>query len=245
MTNLEPNEITKLAKTVLKRLANIDNETDPGTSSEQLIFPNKTQKDGIKDVTVNIKRISEQELRFLFVEEFKKTYSELFYSVETPTIKKYKFGKSYEDIRTIDSGQSALLDMCIFERNSDKKYKRILNIEFKHKNCSIEKIGKDICKLINEEGDGLFLHLLDNTDKGTLHNNGDTGVFDKLQKSFEDFKSDWIKEDKTIQVIILCLKQKELICKIIKKNDLDMLGKPNHNLFLNVQKENNNDRHRI
>ena len=72
-------EVVKLSKKVLSHLSVMDYEINSSDSSEQLIFPNKIQAKG------NVKRISEQELRVLFIEEFKKEYPKLSYSIETPT----------------------------------------------------------------------------------------------------------------------------------------------------------------
>jgi len=85
-------DITPITNSVLVRLLDTDYEKDSGNSTEQLIFPNKETAKG------SVKRISEQELRFLFVEEFKKLCTDLFYSIETPTEDKYKFGKSHSAI---------------------------------------------------------------------------------------------------------------------------------------------------
>jgi len=104
--------------------------------------------------------------------------------------------------------------MCVFERTSDV-YNRILNIEFKHKNSGIKNIGKDILKLMQEEQDGAFIHLLENTDSGTLYS-----VFNKLFKSFFDFQANWNNENKSIQLLILSLKEKTLIHLNINKIDL-------------------------
>jgi len=208
-------DVIEISRTVLDRLSEMDYEKNGGTSSEQLIFPQKVQAKGakLKD------RISEQELRLLFIEEFKKANKALFYSIETPTQKKYKFGKKYKDIKIDKNGQSASLDMCVFKRNSSN-YERILNIEFKHKNTGIKNIAKDILKLLSEEQHGAFIHILDNTNKGTLCNKDKTGVFNKLYKSFNDFKNYWKNDDKSIQLIILSLKDKVLINRVIKKADL-------------------------
>jgi len=213
-------DVIKISKQVFKRLAVMDYENDKGNSTEKLIFPNKSQANG------NVKRISEQEFRLLFVEEFKKAYSSLFYSIETPTTKKYKFGQSYEDIKTDNDGQSALLDMCVFNRN-ENIYERILNIEFKHKNVSIKSIGKDIFKLMNEQQNGAFILLLDNTNRGTFCNSNKTGIFDKLCKLFTDFEhhlKEW-NNDRSINLIILSLKQKILIHRKINKTDFNNLKK--------------------
>jgi len=213
-------DAVEICKKVLARLSAMDFEKAGGSSSEQLIFPQKLQAKGtkLKD------RISEQELRLLFIEEFKKTNPELFYSIETPTVDKFKVGKEYKSIKTDNEGQSASLDMCVFERNSDK-YERLLNIEFKHKNASIKKIGKDVLKLMQEKQNGVFIFLLENTNSGTLRNVSKTreGVFEKLYKSFTDFKSNWNNENKFIQLIILSLKQEMLIHRRILKTDLDNL----------------------
>ena len=213
-------DAVEICKKVLARLSAMDFEKAGGSSSEQLIFPQKVQAKGtkLKD------RISEQELRLLFIEEFKKANQDLFYSIETPTVDKFKVGKEYKSIKTDNEGQSASLDMCVFERNSNK-YERLLNIEFKHKNASIKKIGKDVLKLMQEKQNGVFIYLLENTNSGTLRNVSKTreGVFDKLYKSFTDFKSNWNNENKSIQLIILSLKQEMLIHRRIFKTDLDNL----------------------
>ena len=211
-------DVVEISKKVLARLSVMDYEKIGRNFSEQLIFPNKEQAKG------DVKRISEQELRLLFIEEFKKANQDLFYSIETPTIEKYIFGKSYSDIKVSKSGQSASLDMCVFERLGEK-HERKLNIEFKHKNTAIKNIGKDVLKLMQEKQNGAFIHLLDNTDSGTLRNDSKTrnGVFDKLYKSFTDFKVNWNNENKSIQLIILSLKQEILIHRRIFKTDLDNL----------------------
>ncbi len=205
-----------VSKKVLIRLTGIDFEKKAGNSSEQLIFPNKIQAKG------NIKRISEQELRLLFIEEFKEAYPKLFYSIETPTVKKYKFGKYYDTLEINRKGQSALFDLCVFEW-SKKHYQRKLNIEFKHKNVSIKNIGKDILKIIAEEQNGAYIHLLTNTDSGTLCNNNGKGVFNKLYRSFSDFEEFWNGHNKKIQLIITSLDQKTLIHNEIDKSNLTNL----------------------
>jgi hypothetical protein len=213
-------DAVEICKKVLARLSAMDFEKAGGSSSEQLIFPQKVQAKGtkLKD------RISEQELRLLFIEEFKEVNKNLFYSIETPTEEKYKFGDSYNEIvKNVDVHKtSASIDMCVFESVSDK-YERILNIEFKHKNTKDKNIAKDILKLLREKQDGSFIHLLNNTDSGTLRNAKETGVFDKLHKSFTDFKGNWNNENKSIQLIILSLKQEILIHREICKTDLDNL----------------------
>lgn len=211
-------DVVQISKHVLARLSAMDFEKGGGISTEQLIFPMKIQAKGTKQKD----RISEQELRLLFIEEFQKTNPELFYSVETPTQVKYKFGKTYSNIEVNENGQSASLDMCVFKRVFDV-YNRILNIEFKHKNSSIKNIGKDILKLLQETQNGTFIHLLDNSNKGTLCNKKETGVFNKFYKSFTDFKARWSNNNKSIHLIIISLKQKTLIHRKLNKPDLNNL----------------------
>ena len=202
-----------ICKKVLTRLHAMDYEKTCSISRERLIFPNKCQAEG------NIKRISEQEFRLLFIEEFKDSNSDLFYSIETPTEKKYKFGASLDRIVCDKNGQSALVDMCVFKPGA-VDYQRILNIEFKHKNSAIKNIGKDILKLICEKQNGAFVQLLDNTNRGTLCNNKNTGVFDKLYDSFLRYKGSWNNNNKYIRIRILSLKDQILIYRDIYSSDL-------------------------
>lgn len=224
-------DIVQISKDVLIRLTQMDHERIGGNSKERLIFPNKFPSD-LKNKGITEKellkytRISEQELRFLFVEQFiKDTSNDFFYSVETPTEFKYKLGENFESI-TCGIGRSASIDMSIFKRDENEKYNRLLNIEFKNQNSSRFSIGKDVLKLMHEKQNGAFIILLKNTDKGTLVNLGETGVLDKLYKSFEKFKNYWQGEDKIIQLIIISLEVKEnkmssfLIHQKIKKGDL-------------------------
>lgn len=226
---MENIKIVEICEKVLERLSYMDyerknNESDGLELNKQLIFPIKNCGND---------RISEQELRFLFVEEFKIKHPELYYSIETPTQKKYKFGEKFENIKVSkDSddkkGQSALLDMCVFEKGKkNKEYNRVLNIEFKHQNAAKKNIAKDILKLMHEKQNGVFIHLLKNTDSGTLCNSNDrgNGVFNKYKESFEKFEDDWsVTTDKSIQLIIVSLEQNTLIHhKIKEESKLDMI----------------------
>lgn len=215
---MEEGDIVAISIKVLTCLSKMDYEKTGGSSNQQLIFPLKIQAMGTKEKN----RISEQELRFLFVEEFIKENSNLFYSIETPTEAKYKFGKSYNDIKIDKNGQSALLDMCVF-KNENKTYKRILNIEFKSKNPNIKGIGKDLLKLMHEKQNGAFIHLLKNTNINTFINKTQTGIFDKLYKSFNDRQNNWEGIDKNIHLLIISLNQKTLIHRTIIKSDLNNL----------------------
>jgi len=208
-------DILEINQKVLCRLSKLNSEKYGGDSKEQLIFPSKFQSDREKEII----RFSEQELRFLFVEEFKSKYPALFYSVETPTSGKFNLSKKYETIKLENEGQSASHDMCIFEKVSNK-YNRILNIEFKYKNSGIMNTGKDILKLIREEQDGAFIHLLKNTDNGTL-----ISVFKKLAQCFADFGSVWKNEEKCIEITIMSIEQQKIIQCQLKKKDIGNLDR--------------------
>ena len=221
---MEEIDIVEISKNILERLITIGYEKNSLVSSGQLIFPTKS----------NDKRISEQELRQLFIEEFKMLHNEfdrvLYYSIETPTTGKYSFTNDSKKLKVgdnLNTGQSALIDLCVFKHEKEN-YKRILNIEFKHKNATHNNISKDILKLMHEEQNGAFILLLKNTDNGTLKS-----VFKKLSNSFVEHKANW-KLDKNIQLVILSLEEKReesevgtpfLMYRKIIKSDLRDLNK--------------------
>lgn len=79
-------------------------------------------------------RISEQELRFIFVEQFNKSKevkkNNLFYSIETPTVYYYDFSGpnsprvvSNKEHKTKGIGRAANIDLVIYEKKMKKKKK--------------------------------------------------------------------------------------------------------------------------
>lgn len=124
-------------------------------------------------------RVSEQELRQLFIELF--LSDELFksyrYSVETPTIGKYRFsskGKRYIPMVVSDCsarrtyGRCANIDLSIFEGEN-----RVAIIEFKANNPGSFEHAKDFVKLSSEPGNNLvrvFIEIYTQTDADTLRN---------------------------------------------------------------------------
>lgn len=212
-------EVLEISKHVLKRLSALGREKDIGYSNEQLLFPRKEQSRGV------INRYSEQEVRLLFIEEFKKKHPELFYSIETPTFQKHRFGKSLEEIVLHQVNlevlkQSALIDLCIFKRDNGV-YNRILNIEFKFGNPNVKNFSKDVLKLIMEENDGVFLHMVKNTHKGTI-----TQLMNKLYISFSQFSKLWKNPVNSIRLIIMSLEYKHgesnpvMIERLVTKDDI-------------------------
>lgn len=94
-------------------------------------------------------RISEQELRFVFVEQLNKEINDkwnVYYSVETPTMFKYRFSGEGSP-KPDNSGRSANFDLVIH----DEIYNRIALIEFKANNADKHDHDKDFVKLSNEE----------------------------------------------------------------------------------------------
>lgn len=223
-------DVVEISKKVLVRLTELDNERKGGSSKHRLIFPNifPSVKEGetfTEEELLKYSRISEQEVRFLFVEEFLTEPSNgYYYSVETPTENKYRFGETNETIKPDPSGRSASIDICIFKKDIDNQYKRLLNIEFKNENASKKSISKDILKLMHEKENGAFILLLKNTDAGTL-----TSVFEKFSNSLDThfLNNRWCDNDITfIEIIILSLEQKRnkngtpfLIHRKIEKGD--------------------------
>lgn len=144
----------------------------PPADNSYIIFPQKADNDtgnGTEDVAeddtedVGSDRISEQELRFIFVEQFNKPdkakKNGLFYSIETPTGNFYDFNgvphvveRKDHDIKKGQkgAGRSANIDLVIYQKKDDT-IKRIALIEFKAHNPDEKDYRKDICKLINEE----------------------------------------------------------------------------------------------
>lgn len=128
----------------------------------RLLFPHIRENGNI--------RVSEQELRFIFVEVFneycKAKSLNLYYSIETPTIDTYSFkGEN----KQCDEGQSAMFDLVIF----DEHYNRRALLEFKAKNASFDSHEKDMVKLLNpKEGSEdvlrYFIEILENYNNGTI-----------------------------------------------------------------------------
>ena len=119
-------------------------------NSSRIIFPLKRESKDKKEEF----RISEQELRFVFVEEFNKYCSknwDAYYSVETPTSKRYDFSNKEMPCKVdYPNGQSAMVDFSIFLKEQDK-LTRVALIDFKALNPDKQSYMKDYVKLLNED----------------------------------------------------------------------------------------------
>jgi hypothetical protein len=115
-----------------------------------------------------LRRVSEQEVRFLFAHAFEAAElpgEELYYAVEVPTEMKYSFSG--------EGARSASTDLSLY-LSSDLSHP-CLNIEFKAKGRSANRlvdkvVRKDIAKLLAEPCDGLWYHLLKNANRATVAN---------------------------------------------------------------------------
>lgn len=143
---------------------------EPGS---RIVFPNKRSGEI---------RVSEQELRFVFVEQLNKYCNEqswdIRYSVETPTDKPYNFSKNLSC--ESPDGRSAMFDLTVY----DIDLHPICRIEFKAHNPEQYSYAKDILKLRTECGDecvGYFVQMLEKEDNGTSEN-----ISNKIPESGKD-----------------------------------------------------------
>ena len=134
--------IEAVIENTLSKLNSLYHRDGGGLENTRLIFPRYwVTKEGER--VEGELRVSEQELRFMFVEELNKYCDEnpewkVFYSVETPTSNSYKL--------TGEGFQSGCIDLCIH----GKDFKRIALIEFKALNPSEHDHAKDAFKLKRE-----------------------------------------------------------------------------------------------
>jgi hypothetical protein len=167
-------EVIGINRSLFYKLWDVANNSElPTGLSPSLIFPKK------RDEEI---RISEQESRVLFCDLLNS--SNYFYSVETPTEKSYKqTGKTY---------RSANSDLSLYTK-TNKKFKKVLNVELKALNPRKENIRKDIEKLMREEVPGNWFHTLKNIDRGTLPN-----LFIKIAGSIKNCKKN---DDENLSII--------------------------------------------
>ena len=143
--------------------------------SSRIIFPLKRESKDKKEEF----RISEQELRFVFVEEFNKYCQkkwDAYYSVETPTSKRYDFSIKETPCKVDDSkGQSAMVDFSIFLKEQDK-LTRVALIEFKALNPDKQSYMKDYFIMIVKSANDRTIKSIAEKIKASYANAGlDTG----------------------------------------------------------------------
>lgn len=143
----------------------------PSGNKSRIIFPQYR-----KEYRNGETRLSEQELRFIFVEQFNKYCDNKlswFYSVETPTEHKYIFserGVKNSNPNMTDNkgeGQSAMVDFAIH----DETLKRIALVEFKALNPNKLSFIKDFKKLNAEPVENTyFIMYIKSCDLRTINN---------------------------------------------------------------------------
>ena len=172
----------------------------PSGLSPRLIFPKKREKNKKGE---DIKRISEQEARILYCNILNNL--NYFYSIETPTNEAYR--------QTGNTSLSALSDLSIY-RYIDSELKKVANVELKAHNPATKSICKDIEKIIREEKDGNWFHVLKNIDKATL-----PSIFYKFIYSLKEHSN---KGSKISILFCICvLEKKYSIIKYFKWNKND------------------------
>lgn len=159
----------------------------PSSLSPRLIIP-KTRNEEL--------RVSEQEARLLFCSSLNNL--SYYYSIETPTDELYQL--------TGQTAQSALSDLSLYSYNGS--FEKVANVEFKAHNPPQNHIQKDIEKLIRENIQGNWFHLLKNIDSGTL-----PALFTKFINSFNGFSK--LVSDNNVSVSVLfcfCVLDKKWAC---------------------------------
>ena len=149
----------------------------------RLVFPKYRGKEEV--------RLSEQEIRFLFIEKFNKYCSEkklnLFYSIETPSEERYNFSQRPKKHCSSkkDKGESAQFDMVIYDESKE----RVCLIEFKNNKNDAGEYEKDFLKLSVEGSDDFlcyFISIAESSNSGTIGEKSDTrGIIPKF-KSFKN-----------------------------------------------------------
>lgn len=168
----------------------------------KLVFPIKRDK---------TRRLSEQEARFLLVNQLeKKEQTKYQYSIETPTTKTYSFTGKGE--------RSGNIDLCIYENG-----KRCNLIEFKALNPNQSSYSKDFEKLLCDESDfeNFFIQVIENSNNGTISN-----IEKKYRNAIQSVKVKYLSLSSCL-IIFICDVGKKSIIKYevdeygnISKNDV-------------------------
>ena len=209
----------KVAKELVSLKGEADSNLDPKNLTANLIFPKYKHQKEEKN------RISEQESRVLFCKELQRSCHDIFFSIETPTEKKYRFGEYLSEIKEDNNGRSASSDISLYKIKKGK-LKQLINIELKAHNVEFFNIAKDFFKLLSEPYKGLFFHTLESVNKGTLATNGrQRGVLIKYKEAIRglenQIKNLHLKDDEQFILFCICsLNPKFLLIKKIFKFNL-------------------------
>lgn len=152
------NKIENLIKETLRDIKHLYDGKD---IESKIIFPNYSDDEP---------RYSEQELKCVFIKKLESLG--FYFSVETPSKYKYRFVDNDEprvllkEEETKEIFQSSMIDLSLY----DKGKNLISHIEFKHGQCPVFPVQKDLLKLLCESNtteNNYFVHYLDKSDSGT------------------------------------------------------------------------------
>ncbi len=219
----------------------------------RLVFPRYSKEEtNVKnekiDAVTGETRISEQELRFAFVEAFNAYYCkendnqknntyDLYYSIETPTRRRYTgFSKGEPDVikEKESGGRSAEFDLVIFNRENNR-LERVCLIEFKANNADRTDHKKDLLKL-KTEGDGVLRYFIevvkayserdtDNSKKSEISSQEDKKNKTTIESLQEKFK--WHNDDRETIIKCYALEGKS----VRNKKEEDKIGEDISNKF--------------
>ena len=201
--NVEELIIETFKKAVKMMVENPNPELRKNSNSDfhslKIIYPCYRQKEDKTKI-----RISEQEIKQLFIQTLIKDQNDFYFSVETPTKNRYSDFTSNEPkvYRNEMSGRSACLDLCLYDKNFNRKHL----IEFKAKNPDEKDIKKDFLKLFTEEGKqkeshNYFIHILDSADDNTIKS-----IKEKYYNSWDYCTKQKIKAQNNITVYLFIQK---------------------------------------
>jgi ribosomal protein L32 len=188
------NYIEEIIKESLQELFKIKCITEKGdTESHKLVFPQKRDR---------TRRISEQEARFLLVQQIEKQKQLTFqYAVEAPTMQTYSF--------TGKKKLSGNVDLCIYDKG-----KRISIIELKANNYRNNHLANDFEKLFfdyeystdNNNLCNFFIHILEKENPK---------IEEYYSKAIKDSYEKHNEESKSNVIIFVCVLDTQNIAKYI------------------------------
>ena len=176
-----------IARQVALELCEIQSEPHPPKSvnSTSLVFPS------YRPNTLNGSqraRVSEAEARVLYCLALGNL--KLPFAVEVPTTQQYAFSGTTK--------MSARTDLVVYasRRDASPTLVRDLAIEFKAHNPRVEAIRKDLEKLLREQCDGQWFHVLQNADSKTI-----PALMAKFTQAIGDLRGLW---QECIHTLTLC-----------------------------------------
>jgi hypothetical protein len=152
-------EIEKMIEAAFKELLELDFTGETIKYSSKFIFPQT--RDGKK-------RVSEQEMRFLFASKLERPeQTQYVYAVEMPTEKTYRFSGDGGP-RICKEGKSGSVDICLYNKADISN--PVCLIEFKKQTSSPVSYSKDFLKLMCDKN-GLtnyFVQVIKNSNRRTI-----------------------------------------------------------------------------